>query len=140
MEYYAIINKISNTIISYYNSDSGIDITKPGTDHLQDNLVHMIVPDEFKNQNNIKVSLNNSSNYVFQIDQNNIDQPIKNQWDWLREQRNKKLAESDWACSIIDPPENILAQRNNWIAYRQALRDITKQSDPFNIVWPTPPS
>jgi hypothetical protein len=27
-----------------------------------------------------------------------------------------------------------------WAAYRQALRDVTLQPDPFNIVWPTPPA
>ena len=26
-----------------------------------------------------------------------------------------------------------------WLDYRQALRDITKQPDPMNIDWPTPP-
>jgi hypothetical protein len=26
-----------------------------------------------------------------------------------------------------------------WIAYRQALRDITDQQDPFNIIWPIKP-
>lgn len=27
-----------------------------------------------------------------------------------------------------------------WRTYRQALRDITKQSDPSNLTWPTKPS
>jgi hypothetical protein len=27
----------------------------------------------------------------------------------------------------------------NWASYRQALRNITTQSDPFNIIWPTAP-
>jgi hypothetical protein len=29
--------------------------------------------------------------------------------------------------------------RELWVAYRAALRDVTKQSDPFNIVWPVMP-
>ena len=48
-----------------------------------------------------------------------------------------KLIETDWTCSIVDVPENILLKRNEWLAYRQELRDITKQPDPFNIIWPT---
>ncbi|MGG4054103.1 phage tail assembly chaperone [Delftia tsuruhatensis] len=27
-----------------------------------------------------------------------------------------------------------------WLAYRQALRDITDQPDPLAIVWPTAPA
>ena len=26
-----------------------------------------------------------------------------------------------------------------WLDYRQAMRDVTEQSDPLNIIWPTPP-
>jgi len=62
------------------------------------------------------------------------------QWASVRAQQSQKLYESDWTCSVIDPPAPILAQRDQWIAYRQALRDVTSQSDPFNITWPTPPT
>jgi len=62
------------------------------------------------------------------------------QWASVRAQQSQKLYESDWTCSVIDPPAPILAQRDQWIAYRQALRDVTTQSDPFNITWPTPPT
>ena len=140
MEYYAIINKISNTIISYYNSDSGVDITKPGTDHSQDNLVHMIVPDEFKNQHFIKISLDNSNNYIFQIDQDSIDQSIKDQWAGLREQRNKKLADCDWSVTVTDRPITD-EKKTEWIVYRQALRDLPANTiDPSQVIWPIPPS
>jgi hypothetical protein len=62
------------------------------------------------------------------------------QWTSVRAQQSDLLYKSDWTCSVIDPPAPILAQRDQWIAYRQALRDVTKQSDPFNIIWPTPPT
>jgi hypothetical protein len=29
-----------------------------------------------------------------------------------------------------------LVDKTAWATYRQALRDITKQADPFNIAWP----
>jgi hypothetical protein len=32
------------------------------------------------------------------------------------------------------------ANTSAWRNYRQALRDITKQSDPSNLTWPTKPS
>jgi len=30
-------------------------------------------------------------------------------------------------------------KKAEWETYRQELRDITDQPDPFNINWPTPP-
>ena len=56
------------------------------------------------------------------------------EWDIVRISRNTKLQESDWT-QVNDAPVDQPA----WAVYRQALRDITEQSDPFNIVWPTPP-
>ena len=57
------------------------------------------------------------------------------QWELVRSIRAKKLAESDWT-QLGDSPT---ASKQAWKTYRQALRDITTQRDPFNIVWPTPP-
>ena len=61
------------------------------------------------------------------------------QWNSVRAQQSDLLYKSDWTCSVVDPPAPILAQRDQWIAYRAALRDVTTQTDPFNIVWPSPP-
>ena len=33
-----------------------------------------------------------------------------------------------------------LTTKEKWRDYRQQLRDITKQADPFKITWPTEPS
>lgn len=57
------------------------------------------------------------------------------QWPVVRSQRNALLSASDWT-QLPDVP---LATKETWAAYRQALRDITDQSDPFNIVWPVQP-
>jgi hypothetical protein len=46
------------------------------------------------------------------------------------------LAETDWVGGT-DVPEAI---KTTWNTYRQALRDITTQTDPDNITWPTKPS
>lgn len=58
------------------------------------------------------------------------------QWISIREERNLKLQNSDWT-QLPDVP---LATKEAWANYRQQLRDVTSQSDPFNIVWPTPPA
>lgn len=55
-------------------------------------------------------------------------------WVMVREERNIKLQETDWRAS------SDLTLSDDWKTYRQALRDITTQSDPDNITWPTKPS
>ena len=59
--------------------------------------------------------------------QNRID----TQWNAIRSQRNQMLKDSDWT-QVADVP----VDKTVWATYRQALRDITKQPDPFNITWP----
>lgn len=55
-------------------------------------------------------------------------------WELVRIERNKKLQESDWRAM------SDLTLSDDWKTYRQALRDVPTQSDPFNVTWPTMPS
>lgn len=57
------------------------------------------------------------------------------QWVEVKTQRNKLLAACDWT----QLPDVAWTTAEAWAGYRQALRDITTQADPFNIVWPTAP-
>lgn len=53
----------------------------------------------------------------------------------VRNTRNQKLAESDWT-QLADSTAN----KAVWATYRQALRDVTKQSGfPWTINWPVAP-
>ena len=56
----------------------------------------------------------------------------------LREERNVLLSETDWVT--VRSIDTGVAISNDWKTYRQALRDVPTQSDPFNISWPTEPS
>ena len=56
------------------------------------------------------------------------------EWKLVRAERNAKLAQCDWT-QLSDVPINTAA----WATYRQELRDITTQDDPFNIAWPSEP-
>jgi len=56
------------------------------------------------------------------------------QWSSVRTDRNSKLAECDWT-QLSDAPVDAA----DWATYRQELRDITGQADPFNITWPEKP-
>ena len=54
----------------------------------------------------------------------------------VREDRNKRLTDSDWT-QLSDSPAETLA----WATYRQALRDISAQAGfPWDIAWPEKPT
>lgn len=58
-------------------------------------------------------------------------------WSSVRERRDLLLSESDWL--VARAVETNTPVPPDWLAYRQALRDITKQRNPFLVVWPTKP-
>ena len=60
---------------------------------------------------------------------------IENQWETVRIQRNELLTECDWTQLSDIPSET----KEAWTIYRQALRNITTQTNPFNIEWPVKP-
>lgn len=62
----------------------------------------------------------------------------KAQWVRNRAERNALLTACDWTQLSDAPLTNV--QTAQWATYRQALRDITAQPDPFNIVWPQAPA
>jgi len=55
----------------------------------------------------------------------------------VRIERSKLLADCDWT-QLPDAPLPV-GLKQEWADYRQALRDITEQADPFSIVWPVAP-
>jgi hypothetical protein len=67
--------------------------------------------------------------------QSEIDYRLENQWFIIREIRNELLKECDWT-QLSDISQTI---KELWSTYRQQLREITNQSNPFNIEWPIKP-
>ena len=61
------------------------------------------------------------------------EREIERQWARVRTERDQYLTATDWV-NQADVPEGTRAP---YLIYRQALRDITDQEDPYNIVWPT---
>jgi hypothetical protein len=54
----------------------------------------------------------------------------------VREERNEKLAATDWT-QAADVPQ---AVKDNYASYRQALRNVPSQDGfPWTIEWPTQP-
>jgi hypothetical protein len=64
-----------------------------------------------------------------------INYRLENQWQEIRLIRNELLKESDWT-QLSDVSQTI---KDLWIVYRQELRNITNQQNPFNIEWPIKP-
>ena len=58
-------------------------------------------------------------------------------WAGVRSKRDRLLAACDWV--VTKGVESGAAIPKAWRVYRQALRDITLQTDPLNIVWPVAP-
>jgi hypothetical protein len=69
--------------------------------------------------------------------QQEIDQETTTMWQNIRSKRNTLLLGSDWT-QLVDCPLTE-EKKTEWQMYRQQLRDITNQEDPYNISWPTEP-
>lgn len=71
------------------------------------------------------------------IEEPRTQKEIDARWEAVRVHRKKLLMASDWTqmADVTLEPSAAAAVT----AYRQALRDVTDQADPFNLTWPTPP-
>lgn len=57
-------------------------------------------------------------------------------WVAFRNERSKKLTETDWTQTN----DIIMENETEWMEYRQALRDLPSTTeDPENLIWPEPP-
>tara|TARA_B110000971_G_C19891370_1_gene445494 strand:+ start:357 stop:809 length:453 start_codon:yes stop_codon:yes gene_type:complete len=66
-----------------------------------------------------------------------ILEKIEDNWVDVRIIRDTLLSQSDWT-QFQDSPLND-STLTEWQSYRQSLRDVTSQSNPFNLVWPSKP-
>ena len=78
-----------------------------------------------------------SAHHVFDYEERAWIDPRteSSEWALVRIERDRRIAETDWT----QYQDTSLALKVYWAPYRQALRDITTQPDPFNIVWPEQP-
>ena len=72
---------------------------------------------------------------------NKSQQEIDSHWNEVRKERDEKIKQVEWRYNRYYRHERLgLAQVDsiqNLDAYVQALADITKQENPFSIVWPS---
>ena len=85
----------------------------------------------------VKKPLKPSEHHVFDYTTKQWIDPRTSETEWhlVRAKRDRLIAATDWT-QLPDVP---LTTKEMWAEYRQALRDVTLQADPFNIVWPTAP-
>jgi len=83
------------------------------------------------------ISWNGAQWIVENKTESEVVQLRQNEWIKIREKRNVKLQETDWI--IIRQLERGEKADEAILQYRQALRDITLQTDPFNLQWPVNP-
>lgn len=81
-----------------------------------------------------KVSWNGTNWVLENLNESEKQDLIKTQWKIIRQERNTLLSNTDWI--IVKNLEHGEPIPQNFVKYRQDLRDITLQPDPFNIVWP----
>jgi|TARA_R100000084_G_scaffold71381_1_gene31726 hypothetical protein len=120
--------------IRQYFIDGGVEPTN------EDEFNSTFVRVEF-DDNGIPVEYRNPSDFNVtwaQITSKKSDLESSRDLEWreVRQVRNELLGDVDWT-QFPDVPETT---RNKFQTYRQELRDITTQSDPSNITWPTKPS
>lgn len=80
-----------------------------------------------------------TQNYIVsELDPEAAVEKTEAQWNVARAERNGLLSNTDWWVTKAAETGGTINPEQH--AYRQALRDITTQDDPFNIVWPEPPT
>jgi hypothetical protein len=64
---------------------------------------------------------------------------LAEKWARVRAERDRKIAATDWRVIVASESDEGSDLPTKWKTYRTALRDITDQSDPDNITWPSAP-
>jgi hypothetical protein len=113
-------------VILMYNSNGG---PKWAQDDLECEIPFDVLADQ--------AVRDDSGEIVLLEDPDKVAQKTADQWTSVRAQQKELLYKSDWTCSVTDYE---VPNKPEWVQYRQALRDVTTQSDPFNIEWPAVPS
>jgi hypothetical protein len=78
---------------------------------------------------------------VIEVDRDTFMKAYNQLWlERLRLERNKRIKQTDYLATI-DAPLTTPEKKQEWLDYRQALRDLPSVTeDPLNPVWPTIPT
>jgi len=91
---------------------------------------------ELPTQENTPKPEYNSSTHELKWVKNCWELILKPTWEQIRSERNHLLSQTDW----IFAPDVTLKNKEAWLTYRQALRDVPQNfKDPSEVIWPTKP-
>ena len=131
-----VIVHLSNLSINTYYQGSEINYGMFGGENGSPQAsVHLPVP-EGLTWDAVMAVKDSEGTVTLQTDPTKVQAKTQAQWASVRAQQRQKLYESDWTCSVTDYE---VPNKPEWVQYRAALRDVTLQSDPFEIVWPVAP-
>jgi len=74
---------------------------------------------------------------ITDADETTLNKRNEIKWEEIRDERNTRLSDCDWTQFQDTPITG--SKLTEWQTYRQSLRDITNQENPYNITWPTKP-
>ena len=144
---YAIVNLGQNTVTSTGSikelfPNTSFTTTGPNADFLtENNVVELVETLTYTSPTQKLVSvepyIDSGKVYNVKVESTTADEQSAlntTQWQIVRTERNVLLERTDWRAATD------LTLSDDWKTYRQALRDVPTQSDPFNISWPTEPS
>ena len=136
----AFINSNDYTIQSVYIPSSGNDPMMPPTQEPEtpEGCFRMEIPDSIVYTDAMKVLVGQDGTLQLVPDEEKLTYLRNLALPHIRKTRNELLAMCDFRMmSDYVIPDEI---RQQWTAYRQALRDITSTQDPLSIVWPSMPN
>ena len=142
---YAIIDgttvKSTGTIQQLFPNTS-FSIGGPNADFLTENNVVELVENlsyttPTQKLSNVDAYVQDGKAYNVRVENTTAEEQTAltdQKWIAIRLERDRRLQITDWRAS------SDLTLSDDWKTYRQALRDVPTQSDPYNIAWPTEPS
>ena len=142
---YAIIDgttvKSTGTIQQLFPNTS-FSIGGPNADFLTENNVVELVENlsyitPTQKLSNVDAYVQDGKAYNVRVENTTAEEQTAltdQKWIAIRLERNRRLQITDWRAS------SDLTLSDDWKTYRQALRDVPTQTDPYNITWPTEPS
>ena len=142
---YAIIDgtTVKNTgTIQQLFPNTSFSITGPNADFLTENNVVELVENlsyttPTQKLSNVDAYVQDGKAYNVRVENTTAEEQTAltdQKWIAIRLERNRRLQITDWRAS------SDLTLSDDWKTYRQALRDVPTQTDPYNITWPTEPS
>ena len=142
---YAILDDttVKNTgTIQQLFPNTSFSIAGPNADFLtENNVVELVENLSFttptQKLSNVDAYVQDGKAYNVRVENTTAEEQTAltdQKWIAIRLERDRRLQITDWRAS------SDLTLSDDWKTYRQALRDVPTQSDPYNIAWPTEPS